>query len=136
MDRASAIRYLVDAQGNRQGVLIDEALWPYVERVVLAALERVCAQERAIPEPLTDYELLQKNWDFRYPFCESVECSTCGASTQNWRQDDPRKFILRAANLGGLVAYQCLACQSRITRRHFKDKVSITCTPPCSCPKR
>ncbi|BDV00206.1 hypothetical protein TDMWS_02910 [Thermodesulfomicrobium sp. WS] len=131
MDRANAIRYLVDAQGNRQGVLIDEALWPYVERAVLAALERLCPQERVIPEPLADYELLQKNWDFRYPFCEAVECATCGAATENWRRDEPRKFMLRAANLGGLVAYQCLACKSRITRRHFKDKVSITCTPPC-----
>ncbi len=134
MDRKTAIRYLVDAQGHRQGVLIDEALWPHVERHVLEALNRLCPQQRTIPEPLTDYELLQKNWDFRYPFSEAVECPTCGATTVNWRQDEPRKFMLRAANLGGLVAYQCVACQSRITRRHFKDKVTVTCTPPCSCP--
>jgi len=48
-------------------------------------------------------------------------------------EEKDREFILRAANMGGLLSFQCAACSSRITKRHFKDKVTVTCTPHLTC---
>ena len=135
MDRNTAIKYVVDAQGHVQGVLLDEELWQYVCAHVLDVVERHCPLERVIPEPMTDFALLEKYWDFRYELPFDVSCETCGAATANWQEDEPRKFVLRAANMGGLLAFECQACGSRITKRHFKDKITVTCDPQrtCSC---
>jgi 3-deoxy-D-arabino-heptulosonate 7-phosphate (DAHP) synthase class II len=32
-----------------------------------------------------------------------------------------------------LLVFECVACASRITKRHFKDKVTVTCTPHLTC---
>lgn len=129
MDKDTAIRYLVDAQGRPQGVVLDEELWNQVCDHVHGVLRRLFPAEPVIAEPMADYDLLEKYWDFRYEMPTDVSCEVCGASTANWREDEPRKFMLRAANMGGLLAFQCEACKSRITKRHFKDKVTVTCTP-------
>ena len=41
-----------------------------------------------------------------------MACETCGASTEDWQADEPRKFTLAAANMGGLLAFEC----ARLTR--------------------
>ncbi len=133
MNKDTAISYLVDAQGKPQGVVLDEELWARVRDHVLGVLERLCPSERVIPEPMGDYVLLEKYWDLRYELPTDVSCEVCGATTENWREDEPRKFVLRAANMGGLLAFQCEACKARITKRHFKDKVTVTCAPHASC---
>lgn len=129
MNKDTAIRYVVDAQGQPQGVLLDEEMWRHVCKHVLAVLERHCPSEKAFVEPMADYELLVKYWDLRYDLPTDVSCETCGATTSDWQADEPRKFILRAANMGGLLSFQCQSCTSRVTKRHFKDKVTVTCTP-------
>ncbi|NLY42160.1 MAG: hypothetical protein GX055_11155 [Desulfovibrionales bacterium] len=134
MDRNTALKYVVDAQGHSQGVFLDEELWRQVCSHVLAVLARNCPVEQLIPEPMADFELLEKYWDFRYELPSDVCCETCGASTPNWQTDEPRKFVLRAANMGGLLVFECKNCGSRITKRHFKDKVTVTCSAQgCSC---
>jgi hypothetical protein len=133
MDKDTAIRYLVDAQGRPQGVVLEEELWSQVCSHVLGVLGRLCPSEPVIAEPMADYALLEKYWDLRYELPTDVTCEVCGASTANWREDEPRKFTLRAANMGGLLALQCEVCKARITKRHFKDKVTVTCTPHVSC---
>ncbi len=133
MDKDSAIRYVVDAKGAQQGVFLDQELWDHVCKHVLATLEKLYPTERVIAEPLADLELLEKYWDFRYELPSDVSCESCGASSADWKADEPRKFLLKAANMGGLLSFQCVACQSRITKRHFKDKVTVTCTPHLSC---
>ncbi len=135
MHKETAIRYVVDAQGRPQGVFLEEEMWRHVCGHVLGVLEKLFPSKRAVPEPLADLEMLKKYWDFRYDLPTDVTCETCGASTCDWEADEPRKFILAAANMGGLLSFHCVACQSRITKRHFKDKVTVTCTPqrPCAC---
>lgn len=133
MDTNTAISYLVDAQGRPRGVVLDEELWGHVCQHVLGVLERLCPTESVIVEPMADYALLEKYWDLRYELPTDVVCEVCGASTTDWREDEPRKFMLRAANMGGLLAFQCQNCKSRITKRHFKDKVTVTCAPHASC---
>lgn len=132
MNKDTAIRYLVDAQGKPQGVVLEEEMWNQVSGHVLDVLERLCPSEQVIAEPLGDYALLEKYWDLRYELPTDVSCEACGASSANWREDEPRKFVLRAANMGGLLVFQCEACKSRITKRHFKDKVTVTCAPHAS----
>jgi len=133
VNKETAIRYVVDAQGQPQGVFLEEEMWKHVCAHVLGVLDKLYPEEKSVPEPMADYDLLVKYWDLRYDLPSDVTCETCGASTADWQADDPRKFILRAANMGGLLSFQCAACSSRITKRHFKDKVTVTCTPHLTC---
>lgn len=133
MDKKTAIRYLVNAQGQPQGVLLDEEFWSHVCEDVMATFNRLFPEEQCLPEPLADYALLEKYWDFRYDLSTEVCCEACQATTSNWREDEPRKFRLCAANMGGLLVFECTACQARIVKRHFKDKVTVTCTPHTTC---
>lgn len=133
MNKDTAIRYLVDAQGRAQGVYLEEKLWQHVCPHVLAELEKLFPTEPVLQEPLNDFELLKKYWDLRYELPSDVCCESCGNSTNDWQADEPRKFILRAANIGGLLSFQCQSCKARVTKCHFKDKVTVTCTPLSSC---
>lgn len=133
MNKDTAIRFLIDAKGEPQGVFIEEELWQHVCKHVLHVLEKLCPSETQIIEPMADLQLLEKYWDLRYELPTDVVCEACGASTSDWKSDDPRKFMLRAANMGGLLVFECVACASRITKRHFKDKVTVTCTPHPTC---
>lgn len=133
MNKETAIKYVFDQKGQPQGVFLEEEMWTHVSKHVLSVLERLYPTDSAFPEPFSDYELLEKYWDFRYELPTDVSCESCGSSTPDWKADDPRKFMLRAANMGGLLSFQCVACTSRITKRHFKDKVTVTCTPHLTC---
>lgn len=133
MNKETAIRYVVDAQGQPQGVFLEEEMWQLVCKHVLGVLDKLYPSEKPLVEPMADYELLLKYWDLRYDLPTDVSCETCGVSTADWQSDDPRKFILAAANMGGLLSFKCQACGSRITKRHFKDKVTVTCTPHLTC---
>ena len=101
-DGHSGIRYLVDAQSKAQGVFLEEEMWQRVCSHVLAELEKLFPSETGPAEPLADLALLEKYWDFRYDLPTDVACDICGASSPDWQADEPRKFILRAANMGGL----------------------------------
>lgn len=133
MNKETAVRYVVDAQGKPQGVFLEEEMWRHVCDHVISVLDKLYPERRALKEPMADYDLLVKYWDFRYDLPTDVACETCGVSTEDWQADDPRKFTLAAANMGGLLSFRCEACGSRITKRHFKDKVTVTCTPHMSC---
>ena len=133
MNKDTAIRYVVDAKGKPEGVFIEEEMWQHVCQHVLSVVEKLYPSEDAIVEPMADLQLLEKYWDLRYELPTDVACETCGAVTADWKADEPRKFMLRAANMGGLLAFQCVSCKSRITKRHFKDKVTVTCAPQASC---
>lgn len=135
MNKETAIKYVVDAQGQPQGVFLEEEMWQHVCKHVLAVFDKLYPSEKALVEPMSDYDLLVKYWDLRYELPTDVSCESCGVSTADWQADDPRKFILRAANMGGLLSFQCVSCNARVTKRHFKDKVTATCTPhlTCSC---
>ena len=135
MNKDTAIRYVVDAQGQPQGVFLEEEMWQHVCKHVLSIFEKLYPTDTTFPEPMADLQLLEKYWDLRYELPTDVSCEHCGASSADWKSDDPRKFTLRAANMGGLLSFQCVSCKSRITKRHFKDKVTVTCIPQldCSC---
>jgi hypothetical protein len=133
MNKDTAIRYVVDAQGKGQGVFLEEAMWQRVRTHVLGELEKLFPSETTVAEPLADLALLEKCWDFRYEMPTDVTCENCGASSPDWKADEPRKFMLRAANMGGLLSFQCVSCKARVTRYHFKDKITTKCTPQLSC---
>lgn len=120
---------LYDASGNPVGVFVPLELWKKVSHLVeqVEARERTRNQDR--PEPIDDWENLKKFWDFRYPVDMDVTCGECGETTENWQQDEPRKFRLTAANLGGLVSFECRKCGAKIIKRHFKDKIAVETKP-------
>ncbi len=128
---------LFDAAGAPRGVLLSPELWSRVKDKVLPAIERALVQvdpgcrpePEQRPEPIKEWETLLAYWDFTYPPDYDVSCEHCGASTPNWQQDEPRKFRLRNANLGGLVTFQCQSCKSLVLKKHFKKHLTVECHP-------
>ncbi len=128
---------LFDADGKARGVHISPELWSRVREAVLPILKRdlydldpSCRPEPEVkPEPLAEWEALLAYWDFTYPPAYDVACEHCGASTPDWRADEPRVFRLRGANLGGLVTFQCQSCKSLILKKHFKKHLTVECHP-------
>lgn len=124
------INELFDKEGNPIGVLLSAEAWAAVKTDVLTKLglaETALPEEK--PEPLSDWETLQEYWDFTYPVDTDVACENCGNATRDWAADNPRKFRLTAANLAGLVSFQCQECQAKVTKKHFKDSIITECTP-------
>lgn len=116
---------LFDAQGQTLGALLGPEAWALVRETVLS---RFAPAEAAAPEagePMQDWRDLVQNWDFKYPVDHDVACGECGNATVAWELDEPRKFVLTAANLGGLVAFRCLGCQAKVMKRHFKDIIKV-----------
>lgn len=128
-DTANSIIHAFDANGKPLGVFIPFAFWEQLDDKVKQSLERPAKDASIIKEPLADWETLVSFWDFPYPVDLDVHCQVCDTQTDNWQQDQPRKFLLKAANLGGLVSFECCSCQSRIRKNHFKDKIDVACTP-------
>ncbi len=125
------VQPLYSQTGNLLGVCISAKKWFENE----AGLEAILfSQQSANPaepkaEPIQDWDKLLSYWDFRYPVEKIVKCNNCGAQTEDWTEDDPRKFTLKAANIGGLVSFLCNGCNYRVTKKHFKDHVCYECTP-------
>lgn len=113
---------LFDATGKPLGALLGPEAWALVRETVLARFAPA-ATAPVVEEPIQDWRDLVQFWDFNYPVDHDVTCELCGNSTKAWELDEPRKFMLTAANLGGLVAFRCQSCQAKILKRHFKDCV-------------
>ncbi len=129
---------LYDSKGAFLGLLISPSLWAEVESKVVPVLEEAMSrlqqqgsqdEGQSLQEPLQDWEMLIKHWDFKYPVRTEVYCQACGNQTQDWQQDAPRKFLLKAASLGGLVGFECLSCGARVTKKHFKDHIEVSSHP-------
>lgn len=121
------VQELYDKKGQLQYALISAELFSKLQPAIK---KLTCAQEEPQkPEPMKDWEALLEFWDFKYPADFDVACSCCGAATENWKEDDPRKFRLTAANLGGLVSFTCQKCKAKIIKRHFKDEIVVECVP-------
>lgn len=129
---AKNIVHAFDAQGKPLGVFIPFATWEQLDETIRQALDAPKEKLQEIKEPLADWDLLVSCWDFPYPVDMDVACQLCGNQTQDWKLDTPRKFLLKAANLGGLVSFECCSCQARIRKNHFKDAIDVSCTPPVS----
>lgn len=134
MREASPVTELYGKDGRLYGVLLSPELWNEVSKVVLAMAKDIpaecaCEPEPERPEPMEDWNMLKDYWDFRYDYEAKVQCDNCGNATDDWEKDDPRKFRLTAANLGGQVTFSCQNCGSRIIKRHFKDHIDYQCCP-------
>jgi len=124
------IQEIFDAQGNSLGALLGPESWRIVREAVLSRLApNMSAPEAALPEPLQDWAELVQFWDFKYPVDMDVTCPQCGNETKDWQLDAPRKFLLTAANLGGLVTFKCLDCRAKVLKRHFKDTIRVEVKP-------
>ncbi|MBU1228388.1 MAG: hypothetical protein KKA55_05350 [Proteobacteria bacterium] len=118
---------IFDAQGNALGAMLGPEAWALVREAVLERFAAAPVPEE--PEPLSDWQALVQSWDFNYPVDLDVACSLCGNATSDWRNDEPRRFRLAAANFGGLVTFRCLGCQARILKRHFDDVIQVEVRP-------
>ena len=124
--KTDGITLYYDAHGTLLMVVLEGDLWrkigAEVEHLAAASSEKP-AEEPVRPEPVADWESLLQFWDFKYPPDYDVTCEACGNSTENWREDEPRKFRLTAANLGGLVSFRCQQCRAKVIKRHFKKNI-------------
>jgi len=126
---ANDIIHAFDAQGKPLGVFIPFAIWEQLAPSVKQALTPTALKSQQVKEPMADWEMLVSNWDFPYPVDLDVMCQNCDNQTPDWKMDSPRKFLLKAANLGGLVSFECCQCNARIRKNHFKDCIDVSCTP-------
>jgi hypothetical protein len=124
---------IFDASGSPLGAFLGPDAWALVREIVLARFASAPASVPAsapLPEePLTDWRELVQFWDFKYPVDLDVACPLCGNTSADWEHDEPRKFLLTAANLGGLVSFRCLGCQAKVIKRHFKDVIKVEARP-------
>jgi hypothetical protein len=129
-----AFQELHDSQGKLVGVFISAEVWSEIGAKVKEMLpQKKSGEAKPLKEPMHDWDQLCKYWDFRYPLALDVHCGQCGQKTENWMEDEPRKFRLLAANLGGLASFECCRCHARINKKHFKDKVTVETMPDCGC---
>lgn len=135
MDTQTDLLYLCDAQGEVLAVHVPIEIWKKIESKVMPLVQEALgkpqgpAEEQLPPEPLADWTALTEYWDFKYPVNTEVHCDVCGNRTGDWTKDEPRKFWLRACNIGGLCRYQCLSCKALVTKKLFKDKIVFEATP-------
>lgn len=120
---------IFDANGNCLGAILGPEAWALAREHVLARFAPSPAPEALPVEPLEDWRALVEYWDFKYAVDLDVSCTVCGNVTDNWELDQPRKFWLTAANMGGLVTFRCLGCQAKIMKRHFKDVIKVEVRP-------
>lgn len=132
------VRDVYDRKGTLLGIFLSREIWERAGRELTPILEQAAAALEADAEgpgnaepqePLRDWEQLKAAWDFAYPVDRSVRCEICGNESANWEQDSPRKFVLKAASLGGLVRFRCQSCKATIIKRHFKDSIQIETKP-------
>lgn len=132
MSLAEHLKELYDSEGTLFGVHISPELWEAVREQVMPVMREACNEPEPVkefPEPMQDWDDLVAYWDMPYPLELDVHCDNCGAATENWQEDSPRKFRLKAASFGGLVSFECQSCQTRIQKKHFKDGVQWDYTP-------
>ncbi len=124
--------HIYDGEGKSAGLWISPQLLANIEPELMALLQRGHRKEISPPlqEPLEDWKSLVEYGDFPYPVLPAVTCGNCQSTTVNWQTDSPRKFVLVAANFGGLVSFACQNCRSRVIRRHFKDGIQEETLPP------
>jgi hypothetical protein len=130
------ITYLVDEHQNPKGVLLSQELWEQVRKHVeplVSSASPMCSEAPPVPEPIDDWETFLEYWDFKYPISTEVTCGHCNASTENWQADEPRKFHLLSATLGGLVSFRCQECKAKVIKRHFKDHMTTETQPHFEC---
>lgn len=128
---------LFDAAGKSRGLHMSPELWAKVKDAVMPTIEKALfaldpacrpeSEER--PEPIGNWEQLLAYWDFTYPPSYDVHCDHCGQRTEDWSRDEPRKFRLCNANLGGQVTFQCQSCKALVLKKHFKKHVVVECKP-------
>ncbi|MFO7728282.1 MAG: hypothetical protein R6X11_08130 [Desulfonatronovibrio sp.] len=126
------VQPLYNETGRLMGVFIAADKWFENEKDLEAILfpgQSSQSSPEARPEPVKDWEVFLSYWDFNYPEEKKVKCDNCGSNTEDWSQDNPRKFVLKAANIGGMVSFQCQQCSFRVTKKHFKDHICYECTP-------
>ncbi|WP_028573739.1 hypothetical protein [Desulfonatronovibrio hydrogenovorans] len=124
------VQPLYNQAGQLQGVFIPAEIWFKHENNLEKILFPEAVSQPEIPaEPINDWKQFLSFWDFNYPVEKGVKCDHCGCSTPDWTADDPKRFLLKAASLGGMVSFLCLECQYRVTKKHFKDHVVYECTP-------
>jgi hypothetical protein len=125
------VKFYYNRSGKLEGVFLTSELWQrirhQVQPIINTGLDQLTPPEHK--EPMADLKLLQDHWDFKYPVDTDVHCDHCGNHTENWQDDVPRKFRLKAANLGGLVTYECLECKSKISKKHFKKHIDSKTIP-------
>ncbi len=128
---------IYDRKGRLLGIFIDARLWERIGKelsgVIAKALEEIEKKGEGKPEdfkePLEDWEVFKKCWDFNYPYDFSVRCDICGNKTSNWEKDREKKFLLTAASVSGLVSFRCMKCRAKIVKKHFKDKITFEAIP-------
>lgn len=118
------IAYLYDAAGNLLAVQISPALWQCLQAFAEAAPPAPQAED-----DLAAFHEFLDAWNFRYAYDPAVRCPACNAQTSDWRNDAGRPFILKNANIGGLLVFACRNCGATVRQKFFKTHMACEHTP-------
>lgn len=132
MPDKTSIHFLCDAHGTRLAAVVPVDIWERLEPFCKKLLppEQQAAALSQQPGPLADFDELLSCWDFPYAYSPEVCCPHCGASTKDWRSDEKKFFLLKNANIGGLLVFHCTQCGTTIRQKHFRDHVAFEHTTP------
>lgn len=117
------IHYLHDADGRLVAVQINISLWQKLKQYLPET------EEKSLPA--SDMEAFAEfisAWNFPYAYMPLVQCPHCHTQTQDWRKNGA--FVLKNANLGGLLVFSCTRCGAIVRQKYFKDHIAYEFTPP------
>lgn len=110
-----------DSHGNLSGVMVPTDIWAEIENSLVKSI----AKNSEVREDLSGFNDLMQAWNFRYPYDPAVQCPKCGNQTPDWREDDPRVFMLVSGSLGGLLVFHCNKCGATVRHKYFKDHMAV-----------
>lgn len=123
---------LYDKNGNLHSVQLSAELWQKAGKPLHELLESLFTEAPTeATEPMGEWEKFQEYWDFEYPICADVECKACGIKVDNWLTAPEHPFILKSAQLGGLVVFICKGCGAIVRKKHFKDHMCFEASAKC-----
>lgn len=115
---------LFDRHGNLHSVQLSAELWQKGGQPLHDFIDSLFGEDpTTIPEPVEEWEQFKKFWDFEYPLCSDVECKACGCKVSDWQTAPGHPFVLKSAQLGGLVVFLCKECGAIVRKKHFKDHI-------------
>lgn len=117
------IAYLYDAAGKLVAVQISADLWQRLEPLAGRVMQAAEADD------LAAFAEFLETWTFPYAYRPGVVCPGCHAATEDWQKDSARPFILKNANIGGLLVFGCRSCGGTVRQKYFRSHMECEYTP-------
>lgn len=126
------LQFVHDASGALLAVQIPASVWQKCRSEIERHLDHPDDSGPLAKNPhnLEEFAEFMSAWTFPYQYTPEVRCPGCDAATSDWQNDAAQPFLLKGANLGGLLVFACRGCGGTVRQKYFKDHVACEFTPP------